>query len=56
VDDVLATGGTARAAGAIVARLGGTVHGYAFLVELQFLNGRKRIDGAEVFSLIQYAA
>ena len=56
VDDLLATGGTAAAAGRLVERLGGIVEGYAFLVELAFLGGRaKRGDEASIFSLIQYA-
>jgi adenine phosphoribosyltransferase len=53
VDDVIATGGTARAAGELVGKLGGIVAGYAFLVELSFLNGRSRLDG-DVLSLIRY--
>lgn len=56
VDDLLATGGTAAAAGRLVERLGGIVEGYAFLVELEFLNGRERLGPARnVFSLIRYA-
>jgi adenine phosphoribosyltransferase len=55
VDDLLATGGTAAAAGRLVERLGGTVAAYAFLVELAFLDGRKRLAGREVFSLLHYA-
>ena len=55
VDDVLATGGTAAAAGKLVERLGGRVEGYAFLVELGFLGGRKRLSTDNVFGLIQYA-
>jgi len=55
VDDVLATGGTAAAAGRLVERLGGHVAGYAFLVELGFLGGRKSLGEADVFSLIQYS-
>ncbi len=54
VDDLLATGGTAAAAGRLVERLGGRVAGYAFLVELAFLGGRKALGEADVFSLIQY--
>jgi len=56
VDDVLATGGTAAAAGRIVERLGGKVEGYAFLVELVSLSGRKKLPPSSVFSLIQYGA
>jgi adenine phosphoribosyltransferase len=53
VDDVIATGGTARAAGELVGKLGGVVAAYAFLVELTFLNGRSRLEG-DVLSLIRY--
>ncbi len=45
VDDVLATGGTAAAAGALVRRLGGEVASYVFLLEIGFLNGRARLSG-----------
>jgi adenine phosphoribosyltransferase len=55
VDDLLATGGTAAAAGRLVERLGGSVEGFAFMVELGFLNGRRMLGAAPVFSLIQYA-
>jgi len=54
VDDVIATGGTAKAAGELVERIGGQVTGYAFLVELTFLNGRDKLRGYEVRSLIRY--
>jgi adenine phosphoribosyltransferase len=54
VDDVIATGGTARAVGELVASLGAKVASFAFLVELGFLGGRARLDGAEVRSLIRY--
>lgn len=53
-DDLLATGGTARAVVNLVERLGGTVAGLAFVVELTFLNGRERFNGYKVSSLLQY--
>lgn len=53
-DDLLATGGTARAVVDLVERLGGEVAGLAFLVELTFLNGRERFNGYKVASLLQY--
>jgi adenine phosphoribosyltransferase len=53
-DDVLATGGTARAMAELVEHLGGVVVGFTFLIELTFLNGRERIPGYDVFSLIEY--
>jgi adenine phosphoribosyltransferase len=53
-DDLLATGGTAAATAKLIQQLGGVVEGAAFAVELTFLNGRKRLNGFDVFSLIQY--
>ncbi len=53
-DDVLATGGTARAKVDLVEQLGGVVVGVAFIISLEFLNGRDRLDGYDVMSLIQY--
>ena len=53
-DDVLATGGTARATVELVEQLGGTVVGLPFIIELAFLNGRERLAGYDVFSLIEY--
>ncbi len=54
VDDVLATGGTARATVNLVRRLGGTLHGAAFLIELDFLHGRDKLAGVSVASLLHY--
>jgi adenine phosphoribosyltransferase len=53
-DDVLATGGTARAKVELVEQLGGVVVGVAFLVELVFLGGRTKLAGQDVCSLVQY--
>ena len=54
VDDLIATGGTARAAARLVESVGGTVAGFGFIVELTFLPGREKLQGYEVESLIQY--
>jgi len=54
VDDLLATGGTAAAAARMVETAGGQVAGLGFVVELEFLHGRARLAGREVFSLLQY--
>ena len=54
VDDLLATGGTASAAIELVRRLDGEVTACAFIIELAFLNGRRRLETPEVFSLIRY--
>jgi adenine phosphoribosyltransferase len=54
IDDVLATGGTAHAKVELVEQLGGVVVGVVFVIELTFLNGRERLDGYDVHSLIQY--
>ena len=54
VDDLLATGGTARATTQLVEQLGGIVAGVAFVVELTFLGGRAKLNGYNIFSLLQY--
>ncbi len=54
VDDVVATGGTAAATARLVESLGGVVAGFGFIIELTFLDGRKKLGGHDVASLIQY--
>ena len=54
VDDVVATGGTAAAAARLVERLGATVAGLSFVIELDFLHGRRRLEGREAVSLVHY--
>ena len=54
VDDVLATGGTAAATTALVRKLGGNVESLAFLVELEFLNGRARLGSERIHSVLKY--
>ena len=56
VDDLLATGGTAEAAVQLVEKLDGTVAGLSFVIELDFLNGRDKLRGYEVSSLLHYAS
>jgi len=53
-DDVLATGGTARAICDLATQLGGEIVGVAFVIELDFLDGRKQLEGYDVQSLIHY--
>jgi adenine phosphoribosyltransferase len=54
VDDLLATGGTAAATGRLVAKLGAQIVGFAFLIELAALDGRKALAGHDVTAFIQY--
>ena len=54
VDDLLATGGTAKAKIELVEQLGGVVVGVLFIISLDFLNGRDRLAGYDVHSLIHY--
>jgi adenine phosphoribosyltransferase len=53
-DDLLATGGTARALAELVERFGATVVGCAFIVELGFLDGRRRLEGFDVHALVTF--
>jgi adenine phosphoribosyltransferase len=54
VDDLLATGGTISATAELVKKLGGDITGFAFLIELDFLQGRGRLAGYDILSLIHY--
>jgi adenine phosphoribosyltransferase len=54
VDDVLATGGTAAAVARLVETVGGKVAGLAFVLELDFLHGRAKLDGFDVYSMLHY--
>ena len=54
VDDLLATGGTARATVDLVRQLGGDVHGVAVLIELAELNGRAKLAGENIFAVLKY--
>lgn len=54
IDDLLATGGTARAAVKLVEQLAGKVAGTVFVIELSFLNGREKLEGYPVASLVDY--
>lgn len=54
IDDLLATGGTANAAGKLVEESGGKVVGHAFVVELSFLQGRKVLENCDILTLVNY--
>lgn len=54
IDDLLATGGTISASAELVKKLGGNIIGFAFLIELDFLEGRKRLEGYDVLTLVHY--
>ena len=54
IDDVLATGGTAAAVTRLVVKLGGKVTGLGFILELDFLKGRGKLNGYDVYSLVHY--
>lgn len=54
VDDLLATGGTTEAACKLIKKAGAKVTGLAFLIELSFLKGRKKLNGHEIISLVDY--
>ncbi len=54
VDDVLATGGTSRATAELVERIGGKVVGISCLIELEFLHGRDKLDGHDLYTLLRY--
>lgn len=53
-DDLLATGGTIDATVKLVEQLGGVVAGIAFLIELSYLNGRDKLEGYDIFTLVKY--
>jgi len=54
IDDVLATGGTAAAVARLVETLQGKIAGLGFILELDFLNGRQKLNGYDVYSLVHY--
>lgn len=54
VDDVLATGGTARGVADLVQKVGGEVEAFSFLIELDFLKGREKLAGYEICSVLNY--
>ncbi|MGH9354334.1 MAG: adenine phosphoribosyltransferase, partial [Terriglobia bacterium] len=54
IDDLLATGGTARAVAGLVEQLGGRVTGMGFLIELEFLKGREKVSQYEIHTVLKY--
>jgi adenine phosphoribosyltransferase len=54
IDDLLATGGTAAAAVALVKKLGAQILEVSFLIELKFLNGREKLSGLPIHSIVVY--
>ncbi len=54
IDDLLATGGTAEASARLVTQLGGNIIGFGFVVELRSLGGKEKLQGFDVFSLVEY--
>ncbi len=54
IDDVLATGGTAKATVDLIEKLGGAVVGLGFLINLKFLKGEKQLEGHKIYSLVEY--
>ncbi len=54
IDDLLATGGTAKAAASLVSKVGGMVALFAFVIELEGLNGRKQLGDSDILSLVQF--
>jgi adenine phosphoribosyltransferase len=55
IDDLLATGGTTAAVFKLIEKLGGKVIGASFIIELEFLNPREKLEGYDIFSLVQYS-
>ena len=55
VDDLIATGGTAKAVAELIEKMGGEIIGFAFVVELEFLKGRGKLQKYEVTSLLKYS-
>ena len=54
VDDLMATGGTAKATAALLEKIGCNVLGFAFIIELKALEGRKKLPGVPIITLVEY--